>query len=132
MALDMWFNPNNRSWQYYLNVVKMYNYSLFANGVILATSMPNVPATGVTAAPKTVSIKAGEKAIVTSALTPVNSTATITAASSAESYATVAVSGNAVTITGVAEGTATVTITATNADSSTVTDTVAVTVVAAA
>lgn len=130
MALDMWFNPNNRSWQYYLNVVKMYNYSLFANGVILATSMPSVPATAVTAAPKTVSIKAGEKAIVTSTLTPVNSTATITAVSSAESYATVTVSGNAVTITGVAEGTATVTITATNADSSTVTDTVAVTVAA--
>lgn len=131
MALDMWFNPNNRSWQYYLNVVKMYNYSLFANGVILATSMPSVHATSVTAAPKTLSIKAGEKAIVTSTLTPVNSTATITAASSAESYATVAVSGNAVTITGVAEGSATVTITATNADSSTVTDTVAVTVAAA-
>lgn len=128
MALDMWFNPNNRSWQYYLNVVKMYNYSLFANGVILATSMPSVPATAVTAAPKTVSIKAGEKAIVTSTLTPVNSTATITAASSADSYATVAVSGNAVTITGVAQGSATVTITATNADETTVTDTVSVTV----
>lgn len=131
MALDMWFNPNNRSWQYYLNVVKMYNYSLFANGVILATSMPTVSATAVTAAPKTVSIKAGEKAIVTSTLTPVNSTATITAASSADSYATVAVSGNAVTITGVAKGSATVTITATNADKTTVTDTVAVTVAAA-
>lgn len=131
MALDMWFNPNNRSWQYYLNVVKMYNYSLFANGVILATSMPSVAATAVTASPKTVSIKAGEKAIVTSTLTPVNSTATITAASSATTYATVAVSGNAVTITGVAEGSATVTITATNADESTVTDTVSVTVAAA-
>jgi len=130
MALDMWFNPNNRSWQYYLNVVKMYNYSLFANGVILATSMPSVPATAVTAAPKNVSIKAGEKAIVTSTLTPVNSTATITAASSATTYATVAVSGNAVTITGVAEGSATVTITATNADETTVTDTVSVTVAA--
>lgn len=132
MALDMWFNPNNRSWQYYLNVVKMYNYSLFANGVILATSMPSVDATAVTASPKTVSIKAGEKAIVTSTLTPVNSTATITAESSATTYATVAVSGNAVTITGVAEGSATVTITATNADDTTVTDTVSVTVAAAA
>lgn len=132
MALDIWFNPNNRSWQYYLNVVKMYNYSLFANGVILATSMPSVDATAVTAAPKTVSIKAGEKAIVTSTLTPVNSTATITAASSATTYATVAINGNAVTITGVAEGSATVTITATNADNTTVTDTVSVTVAAAA
>lgn len=131
MALDMWFNPNNRSWQYYLNVVKMYNYSLFANGVILATSMPSVDATAVTASPKTVSIKAGEKAIVTSTLTPVNSTATITAASSATTYATVAVSGNAVTITGKAQGSATVTITATNSDNTTVTDTVSVTVAAA-
>lgn len=130
MALDMWFNPNNRSWQYYLNVVKMYNYSLFANGVILATSMPSVPATAVTASPKTVSVAEGAKAIVTSTLTPVNSTATITAASSDESYATVAVSGNAVTITGVDAGSATVTITATNSDSSTVTDTVSVTVTA--
>lgn len=128
MALDMWFNPNNRSWQYYLNVVKMYNYSLFANGVILATSMPSVPATAVTAAPKTVSIAEGAKAIVTSTLTPVNSTATITAASSAEGKATVAVSGNTVTITGVDAGSATITITATNADTTTVTDTVAVTV----
>lgn len=128
MALDMWFNPNNRSWQYYLNVVKMYNYSLFANGVILATSMPSVPATAVTAAPKTVSVKVGEKAIVTSTLTPVNSTATITAASSADSKASVAVSGNAVTITGVEAGSATITITATNADETTVTDTVSVTV----
>lgn len=128
MALDMWFNPNNRCWQYYLNVVKMYNYSLFANGVILATSMPSVPASGVTVAPKTVSVKVGEKAIVTSTLTPVNSTATITAASSADGKASVSVSGNAVTITGVEAGSATITITATNADKTTVTDTVSVTV----
>jgi uncharacterized protein YjdB len=132
MALDMWFNPNNRSWQYYLNTVKMYNYSLFANGVIFATEVPDVPATAVTASPDTISIKAGEKAVSTATLNPINSTATITAASSAESYATVAVSGNQITITGVAEGSATITVTATDKDGTTThTDTISVTVAAA-
>lgn len=38
------YNPNARSMQYYLNVVKGYNFSLFANGVIFATEEPsNVP-----------------------------------------------------------------------------------------
>ena len=38
--MDEFYNPNNRTWQYYLNVVKMYNYSAFANAVILATALP--------------------------------------------------------------------------------------------
>ena len=40
MWMDEFYNPNNRSIQYYLNNVKMYNMSLFANGVILATAQP--------------------------------------------------------------------------------------------
>lgn len=40
MFMDSFYNPNNRSIQYYLNLVKMYNFSLFANGVIFATSLP--------------------------------------------------------------------------------------------
>lgn len=43
MFLDEFYNPNNRTWQYYLNLTKMYNYSLFANGIIFATETPNVP-----------------------------------------------------------------------------------------
>ena len=130
-SIYMWFNPNNRSWQYYLNVVKMYNYSLFANGVVIAIDDPVVDATAVEATPATLSVKAGEKATVAVATTPVNSTATLTATSSAESKATVEVSGSNVIITGKSAGSATITVTATNADSSTVTDTVAVTVTAA-
>lgn len=38
--MDTFYNANNRSTQYYLNLVKMYNFSLFANGVILATAEP--------------------------------------------------------------------------------------------
>ena len=45
MFMDSFYNANNRSIQYYLNVVKMYNFSLFANGVIFATALPSVPYT---------------------------------------------------------------------------------------
>lgn len=132
MALDMWFNPNNRSWQYYLNVVKMYNYSLFANGVVLATDDPDVPATAVTADPDTITVTAGEKAVSHVTLTPINSTAVLSASSSATTYATVEVSGNDVVITGVAAGSATITVTATDQDGITThTDTISVTVEAA-
>lgn len=43
MTMDFFYNPNNRTTQFYLNIVKMYNSSLFANGVVLATELPNVP-----------------------------------------------------------------------------------------
>ena len=46
MYLDEFYNANNRTWQYYLNLTKMYNYSLFANGVIFATELPEVAITG--------------------------------------------------------------------------------------
>lgn len=40
MFLDTFYNPNNRTMQYYLNLIKMYNFSLFANGVLFATELP--------------------------------------------------------------------------------------------
>lgn len=39
--LDAFYNANNRTWQYYYNVVKMYNYSLFANAVVFCTDEPD-------------------------------------------------------------------------------------------
>jgi len=39
--LDTFYNANCRCWTYYYNVVKMYNYSLFANAVVFATSEPS-------------------------------------------------------------------------------------------
>lgn len=133
MFVEEFRNPNNRTYQMYLNLIKQYNYSLFANGVIIATAMPNVDATAVEAKPDTISIKAGEKAKSYVTLTPITSTATITASSSATTYATVSVAsdGSYVEITGEAQGSATITVTATNADNTTVTDTIAVTVAAA-
>lgn len=41
VELDTFYNANNRTWQYYLNVVKMYNYSLFANAIVFATEEPS-------------------------------------------------------------------------------------------
>ena len=41
IEMDTFYNANNRTWQYYLNVVKMYNYSLFANAVVFATAEPS-------------------------------------------------------------------------------------------
>lgn len=39
-AMDEFYNPNNRTWQYYLNDVRMVNYSLFANAKIYTTAEP--------------------------------------------------------------------------------------------
>lgn len=123
---DFW-NPNNRTWQLYLNIVKMYATSLFANAVVFATSTPTVDATAVTPSKTTVSVKEGENVVVPVTLTPFQATTTVTASSSAEGKATVAVTGHNVTITGVDEGSATITVSA----GAGVTATIAVTVTAA-
>lgn len=132
MFVEEFRNPNNRTYQMYLNLIKQYQYSLFANGMVICTQAPSVDATSVTATPDTVSVVAGEKATVKVATEPITATATITASSSATSYATVTVAedGKSLEITGVASGSATVTVTATNSDNSTVTNTISVTVTA--
>ena len=123
-AMDDFWNPNNRTWQYYLNDVRMCNYSLFANAIVFATSAPTVDATAIEAASATATVKEGEKVAVAFTLTPPNATTTVTATSSAEGKATVAVVGKKVEITGVDAGEATITISA----GAGVTDTIAVTV----
>jgi uncharacterized protein YjdB len=124
---EFW-NPNNRTWNLYLNLVKMYATSLFANAVVFATSAPTVPATAITAGSATATVVAGEKATVPFTLTPFQATSTVTAASSASGKATAEVKGSTVEITGVSAGSATITLTA----EAGVTATIAVTVSAAA
>ena len=127
---DFW-NPNNRCWNYYLNSVKMYNYSLFANAVVFATALPTVDATDLDFdenAPTTVVAGQTIKARVITA--PVNANSSISYSSSATTYATVAADPNdpkVCIITGKEAGSATITATA-NGHS----DTLAVTVSAAA
>lgn len=118
---------NNRCWTLFLNDVRMYQYSLFANSVVFATAMPQVDITKITATPDTVSVKAGETAKVTLVTEPFPANnPSIVMNSSDSTKATASISGKVVTITGVAEGTATITATAGN-----VTDTISVTVTAA-
>lgn len=117
-AMDEFYNANNRTWQYYLNDVRMVNYSLFANAIVFATTAPDVPATAITPAAATASVAAGESTEVAFELTPVNATDTVTAASSDDTKATAAISGKKVVITGVAAGEATITLTAGDATAS--------------
>ena len=126
-ANDEFYNANNRTWQYYLNDVRMVNYSLFANAKVYATEAPVVDATAIEAESATASVAVGAKATVRFEVTPPNATTTVTASSSAEGKATVEVKGKTVEITGVEAGDATITISA----GAGVTDTIAVTVTGA-
>lgn len=48
ITMDEFYNANNRTWQMYLNDVRMYSYSLFANSVVFATKAPEVTITAMT------------------------------------------------------------------------------------
>ena len=106
------FNPNNRTTQLYLNIVKLYATSLFANAVVFATSTPTVAATAVTPAKTEVTVVEGADVVVPVTLTPFQATTAVTASSSAEGKATVSVTGHNVTIHGVSDGSATITVSA--------------------
>ena len=125
-AMDEFYNANNRCWNYYLNDVRMCNFSLFASALVFATSAPTVDATDIEAESATATVVVGQKVVVPFELTPANATSTVTASSSAEGKATVTVKGKTVEITGVEAGDATITLTA-NSHS----DTIAVTVTSA-
>ena len=125
-AMDEFYNANNRTWQYYLNDVRMVNYSLFANAVVFATADPDVDATALTIETASVTLKAGETVKVPFEITPANATSTISVTSSASTYAEGSVSGRDIVVVGKAEGSATLTVAA-NGHS----DTISVTVQAA-
>lgn len=124
MYLDEFYNANNRTWQYYLNLTKMYGYSLFANAIIFATAMPSIATTGIDFVETSATVQAGKKIKLHIKTTPFTSTDTITFSSSATTYATVTkIDNRTVEVTGASAGSAT--ITATNG---TVSDTLSVTV----
>ena len=113
MFMDSFYNANNRSIQYYLNLIKIYNFSLFANGVIFATSQPTVAIQSMKFAEGTaVSVAKDDTKAVTVLTTPAWANATITYTSGSTSKFTVdADSSNnkRAIITGVGSGTATLT-----------------------
>ena len=125
--MDNFYNPNNRTMQYYLNVQRMYNMSLFANGVIFATSQPTVPATEVEFVETSASVEAGQKITLHVKTKPVTANPTLSYSSSNTSYATVgAQTGKYIEVTGAGAGTAVITVTdGTNSDTLSVTVTAA-------
>ena len=131
MYLDEFYNANNRTWNYYLNVTKMYNYSLFANGVVFCTSAPTVNPVSMKFTDATgLEVEEGKTLELHIETTPFPANATITYTSGTAAKATVAAkTGNnkIAVVTGVADGTSVITATCGN-----ITATYTVTVVDAA
>ena len=128
MFMESFNNANNRTINYYLNLIKMYNYSLFANGVIFATKLPDVPVVSLDfQAPEGITITGiGEKEGLDITVNPVNGTTPITYTSSNEDIFVVDTTPDNdrhSIITAIGTGTATLTATA-----GTVTTTVEITV----
>lgn len=71
--MDSQANANNRSMNYYLNIIKMFNYSFFANAVVFATEMPTVAITNLDFNTKAVTIEAtGDEEGLDIIVTPAN------------------------------------------------------------
>ena len=131
MAMDEFYNANNRTWQMYLNMVKMYNFSIFANAKLIVTSAPTVSPTTITFVNGlTATVKEGETLELPVITDPAQANATITYTSATEADATVtAKEGNnkIAVVTGVDEGSSVITATCGN-----VSATITVTVTASA
>ena len=130
MTMDEFYNANNRTWQFYLNDVRMYAYSLFADGVVFASSLPDVKATGIEfLGESSIVIEEGDEKIVKVALTPPNATSETTFTSATPAVVKVTkISDTEVKVEGVDADATAVTITATNNSH---TDTISVKCVAA-
>ena len=127
MYMENFYNANNRTMQYYLNVIRMYNMSLFANGVIFATGDPTVNSTDVEFIETSASVKAGEKITLHVKTTPFTANNSLSYTSSDTTAATVgAQTGKYIEVTGVAAGSSTITV-----SDGTHTDTISVTVTSA-
>ena len=113
MFMDEFYNANNRSWQSYLNVIKSYNYSLFANALMLVKALPTLNISAMQFNETSPQVKAGEKITLSITTTPFTATQSVTFSSGTTSKASVTkVDDRTVEVTGVAEGTSVITATA--------------------
>ena len=127
MFMDEFYNANNRSWQSYLNVIKSYCYSMFANGLMIVKALPTVNISSMQFIETAPEVTAGEKILLHITTTPFPATQTVTFTSGTVGKATVTkVDDRTVEVTGVASGSSVITATA-----GSVTATVTVTVNAA-
>lgn len=116
LVMDEFYNPNNRTWQFYLNDVRMYAYSLFANAVVFATQIPDVKADSISfVGPDSYEVEEGAKIRVKVVTDPFNATSSTTFTSATPGVVSVEkISDREVEITGVDANATAVTITATN------------------
>ena len=123
MFMENFYNANNRTMQYYLNVIRMYNMSLFANGVIFATDDPDVDSTAVEFIETSASVAAGSKITLHVKTTPFTANNALTYTSGTTDYATVGdQTGKYIEVTGVAAGSSVITVSdGTHSDTLTVT-----------
>lgn len=77
MWLDTQYVASNRVWQYFLNNIKMYNFSYLANAIIFATALPTVPATAINLDPTDRQLTKEVAKSYTVVLTPYQSTDTV-------------------------------------------------------
>ena len=113
MFMDEFYNANNRSWQSYLNVIKSFNYSLFANALMLVKALPTLNISSMQFNESSPEVKAGEKITLSITTTPFTATQTVTFTSGTVGKATVTkIDDRTVEVTGVADGTSVITATA--------------------
>ena len=92
MFMDEFYNANNRSWQQFLNVIKSFNYSLFANAYMLVGAVPSIEATDIVFNDgASVNVNVGANKTLKITTTPFNATETITFTLGAgeDTYATI-------------------------------------------
>ena len=113
MFMDEFYNANNRSWQQYLNVIKAFNFSLFANAYMLVGAIPSVPITSASFAETSPTVVDEEEITLHLNTVPFNATATVTFTSGTVAKATVTkVDDRTVTVKGKDAGTSVITATA--------------------
>lgn len=111
-AMEDFYNPNNRTWQFYLNITKMYNYSLFCNAEVFALATPEVEATEIKFKNTSAEVTAGEKIVLEVVTTPYQANPTISFSSGTEAKATVRkIDNKHVEVTGVDAGSSVITAT---------------------
>ena len=113
MFMDEFYNANNRSWQSYLNVIKSFNYSLFANALMLVKALPTLNISSMQFNETSPEVTAGEKITLSITTTPFTATQPVTFSSGTTSKASVTkIDDRTVEVTGVADGTSVITATA--------------------
>ena len=109
MFMDEFYNANNRSWQQYLNVIKSFNFSLFANAYMLVGAIPTYHITSASFAETSPEVTAGAKIKLHLNTVPFNATDTVTFSSGTQAKATVEkIDDRTVEVTGEAEGSSTI------------------------